>query len=64
MPREIMSKEEFQKLLPSAIEIRVLKNGDSTKIKLRTTEQLYTYKVKEGDVDALTKGSKAPVVEL
>ncbi|MGA2198361.1 MAG: hypothetical protein ABSG45_00315 [Nitrososphaerales archaeon] len=63
MPREIMSKEEFQKLLPSATEIRVLRNGDSTKIKLRTAEQLYTYRTKEGEVEALTKGTKTPIVE-
>ena len=61
MPREIMSKEEFQKLLPSATEIRVVRRaGDSTKIKLRTADQLYTYKAKEGEVEALTKGSKTP----
>jgi hypothetical protein len=64
MPREIMSKEEFQKLLPSATEIRVLRKGDSTKIKIRTTDQLYTYKTKEGEVDALIKGVKAPLVEF
>jgi hypothetical protein len=64
MPREIMSKEEFQKLLPSSTEIRVLRNGDSTKIKIRTADQLYTYKTKEGDVDALTKGTKVPIVEF
>jgi hypothetical protein len=63
MPREIMSKEEFQKLLPSATEIRVLRSGDSTKIKLRTAEQLYTYRTKEGEVEALTKGTKTPIVE-
>ena len=63
MPREILSKEEFQKLLPSATEIRVVKNGDSTKIKLRTGNRLYTYKTTEGEVEVLTKGTKAPVVE-
>ena len=64
MPREILSKEEFQKLLPSATEIRVLRRGDSTKIKLRTADQLYTYKTKEGEVEALTKASKTPIVEF
>jgi len=64
MPREITSKEEFQKLLPSATEIRVVRAGDSTKIKLRTADQLYTYKTKEDEVEALTKGTKTPVVEF
>ncbi|MGA2664657.1 MAG: hypothetical protein ABSF83_06920 [Nitrososphaerales archaeon] len=63
MPREIKTKEEFQKLLPSATEIRVVRNGDSTKIKLRTANRLYTYKTAEGEVAALTKGTKTPVVE-
>jgi hypothetical protein len=63
MPREITSKEEFQKLLPKATEIRVLRNGDSTKVKLRTADQLYTYKTKEADVETLTKGTKLPLVE-
>ena len=58
-----MTKEEFQKLLPAATEIRVVRNGDSTKIKLRTADQLYTYKTKEGEVEALTKGTKTPLVE-
>ena len=38
MPREIISKEEFEKLLPTATEIRVLRKGDSTKIKIRTAQ--------------------------
>ena len=63
MPREIMSKEEFQRLLPMATEIRVVRDGDSTKIKLRTADQLYTYKTKEDDVAELTKGLKTPLVE-
>ncbi len=64
MPREILSKEEFQRLLPSATEIRVVRKGDSTKVKLRTASHLYTYKTTEDEVDALTKGSKTPVVEF
>ena len=64
MPREIKSKEEFQKLLPSATEIRVVRSGDTAKIKLRTANQLYTYKTEESEVEALTKGTKTPIVEF
>jgi hypothetical protein len=64
MPREIKSKEEFQKLLPAAIEIRVSRNGETAKIKLRTEDMLYTFKTTDADVAALTKGIKTPIVEF
>jgi hypothetical protein len=63
LPTEITSKEEFEKLLPTAIEIRVVKDGDSAKIKIRTADQLYTFKTVGSQIDALTKGTKVPVVE-
>jgi hypothetical protein len=85
MPREIKSREEFEKLLPSATEIRVVRgrgggsegkkgedSNDSdeagsevpqTKIKIRTGNQLYTFKTTEEDADVLVKGTKTPVVE-
>lgn len=64
MPREIKTKEELQKLLLKATEVRVLRADDSAKVKLRTSERLYTLKVSAEDVDALLKGLKIPVVEL
>ena len=64
MPREIRSKEEFQKLLPSATEVRVVKDGESAKVKLRTRDQLYTFVTKEAEVESLTKGTKVPIVEF
>jgi hypothetical protein len=64
MPKEIRSKEEFQKLLPSATEIRVVKSGEDAKVKIRTKNQLYTYKTTEAEVESLTKGTKTPVVEF
>lgn len=63
MPSEIRSKEEFEKLLKSATEIRVVKSGDSAKVKLRTKAQLYTFVTTGADADAITKGTKIPVVE-
>jgi hypothetical protein len=64
MPREILSKEEFQKLLPSATEIRVVRTGETAKVKLRTAKTLYTYKTSGDEVEALTKDTKTPVVEV
>ena len=64
VPKEIRTKEEFQKLLPEATEIRVLRGEESAKLKLRTPKALYTFKTDAGDVDALLKGLKTPVVEL
>jgi hypothetical protein len=85
MPKEIKSREEFEKLLPSATEIRVVrgkvagsdgkKSDDSkddttegaevvqTKIKIRTIDQLYTFKTTDDEVQSLVKGSKAEVIE-
>lgn len=64
MPREILSKEEFQRLLPSATEIRVVRSGETAKVKLRTANRLYTYKTSSDEVEALTKDTKTPVVEI
>ena len=64
MPREIKSKEEFQKLLPAAYEIRVSRKGETAKVKLRTEDMLYTFKTTEAEVATLTKGTKTPVIEF
>ncbi len=64
MPKELKDKAEFKKLLESAVEVRVSRNGDSAKVKLRTKGQLYTLRTTTEDADALVKGVKAPVVEF
>jgi hypothetical protein len=64
LPREIRSKEEFRKLLEEAVEVRVKKEGEAAKVKLRTPARLYTFKTTGGEVDALTKGVKVKVVEF
>lgn len=64
MPREIKNKEEFDKLLKSATEIRIVKKGDNAKVKLRTKAQLYTFSMTTADADALAKSTKTPVVEF
>ncbi|MDV3277460.1 MAG: hypothetical protein LYZ69_03215 [Nitrososphaerales archaeon] len=63
MPTELKSKEEFQKLLESADEVRVVRSGDNAKLKLKTKDSLVTYKTTTEEADELTKGLKIDVVE-
>ena len=64
MPKELRSKDEFQKLLDSATEVRVRRDGDEAKIKLRTKDALYTFKTTSAEADSLTKGLKTPLAEF
>lgn len=64
MPKEIKSKEQFEKLVESATEVRVVHSGDDAKVKLRTKSALYTFKTTKEEADSLVKGTKAPVVEI
>jgi hypothetical protein len=64
MPRELKTKEEFEKLFDSATEVRVSKSGDSAKVKLRTREALYTFKTTSEEADSMVKGAKVPVQEF
>ena len=64
MPREVKAKDEFQKLLQTATEVRVSRRGDQAKVKLRTKDALYTFKTTSEEADSLVKGVKAPVTEF
>jgi len=64
VPKELKSKEEFQKLLESATEVRIARDGEQAKVKLRTRAGLFTFRTTSEDADALIKGIKAPVVEF
>ena len=64
MPKEIKDKEQFQKLLENAAEVRVARRGDEAKVKVRTDDILYTFKTTTEEADAMVKGLKAPVVEF
>jgi len=64
MPKELKTKDEFQKLLGSATEVRIARDGDEAKIKLRTKNALYTFKTTSAEADSLTKGLKTPLVEF
>jgi len=63
VPRELKSKEEFEKLMESATEVRIARHGEEAKVKLRTKGALYTFKTSTTDADAMVKGTKTPVVE-
>lgn len=64
MPRELKSKEEFEKVLEGAVEVRVKKDGEQAKVKLRTPTGLFTFKTTSAEADELTKGLKIEVTEL
>jgi len=65
MPREIKSSDQFQKLIPTAQEIRVVRSPEAVKLKLRTPELLYTYKTSSSEADDILKGVKdIEVIEL
>lgn len=58
MPKELKSSEQFQELMPKAVELRVVRGKDSVKLKLRTPEVLYTYKTNEEEADDIIKAAK------
>jgi len=64
VPREIANKEDFTRLLTQATEVRIVRAGDSAKVKLRTQGALYTFKTTAEEADSLTKGVKVPIQEL
>jgi hypothetical protein len=64
VPREIANTEDFTRLLAQATEVRIVRAGDSAKVKLRTRDTLYTFKTTSKEVDSLTKGVKVPIQEL
>lgn len=60
MPQEIATLEEFNALLPSAIEVRrkLLPNVDYAKLKIKTKNALYTYKCPSKDVEKIWNALK------
>jgi hypothetical protein len=58
LPRQLHNVEQFQKVLPKAIELRVVRGKESVKLKLRTPEYLYTYRTSEDEAEDLLKNAK------
>ena len=64
MPKEIKDTEEFIKLSEKASECRVKKLGDITKLKLRTSTNLYTMKLETKAADELLVKINCPKTDL
>jgi Ribosomal L38e protein family len=64
LPTEVKTKDEFEKVLEKARQVRVLKSGANAKVKVRTDKMLYTFKTSSDEADTLVKGVKAEVLEL
>jgi hypothetical protein len=58
MPKELKNSEQFQKLIPTAVELRVVRQKEFVKLKLRTPEVLYTFKTNEDEADEIIKNAK------
>lgn len=58
MPKELKTSEQFQNMLPKALELRVVRQKEFVKLKLRTPEVLYTYKTNEEEADDIIKNNK------
>lgn len=64
MPKEVLDIEEFRKVIPYATECRVVRSGETVKVKLRLKRLLYVYKTTTKDVDALLKEIKTDIIEI
>jgi hypothetical protein len=58
MPKELKSSEQFEKLMPKAVELRVVREKDFVKLKLRTPDVLYTFKTNEDEADGILENAK------
>jgi hypothetical protein len=65
MPKELHDAEQFQKLMPKALELRVVREKESVKLKLRTPEYLYTFRANEDQAEEIIKNAKElEVIEI
>ena len=64
MPKEVLDIEEFKKAIPFASECRVVRSGETVKVKLRLKRLLYVYKTNTKDVDELLKEIKTDIIEI
>ena len=58
MPKQIQNAEQFEKLLPKAQQLRIVRMNDFVKIKLRTPDYLYTYKTNPDEAAEMVKSAK------
>ena len=64
MPQEIFASEKFLELSQQAKECRIKRLGDTVKLKLRTSRQLYTIKLPSAEAEALLEKIKCEKIEV
>jgi large subunit ribosomal protein L38e len=64
MPKEITNVDEFLKLSEKAVECKIKKLGDVTKLKLRTPGNLFTIKLEAKAADELLPKITCPKTEV
>jgi large subunit ribosomal protein L38e len=64
MPVEVHDKEKFIELSEKAMECRIKKNEDNTKLKLRTRKYLYTIKLDTEEAEEVIDQLNCPTVEI
>lgn len=64
MPKEIFNTEEFQKLSEKATECMIKKQGEITKLKLKTNKYLYTIKLESKAAESLLTKINCPKTEV
>ncbi|MGI0090994.1 MAG: 50S ribosomal protein L38e [Nitrososphaerales archaeon] len=65
MPKQVRDAEQFQKLMSKAVELRVVREKESVKLKLRTSEYLYTFKTTRDEAEVIIKNAnELEVVEI
>ncbi len=64
MPKEIYDAEEFIALAEDANKCIVKKNGDKTKLKLRTNRYLYTIVLDSNEASTVLGKIKCPTEEI
>lgn len=64
MPQEIFDPEKFLEIAARASEIRVRRQEDTVKLKLRTKSKLYTYKTSPEEANVILQRLSIPVVDV
>jgi len=64
MPKQLKTADEFRKIAETAKLCKVVKRGSIVKLKLKTSNALYTYVTDEKESDELVKSLKIEKVDI
>ncbi|HEY4700053.1 MAG TPA: hypothetical protein VIH27_06785 [Nitrososphaerales archaeon] len=64
MPKQLKTADEFRKIAENAKLCKVVKRGDVVKLKLKTSNTLYTYITDVKESDDLVKNLKIEKVNI